>query len=318
MKRVRIMFINCPTLSTDAATYLLLAQNKVQRSIEFEVVHHWISATTDDLNLSSWEKAAKWLAERFPSWQWLDCWIRKGLDLRAAPYFANQLTHNGWFETVKKAVDDYDAWFQHSGYDKFDTVPLPTIVITETPIDRGYIGMSRGNLAVVSLAEWESFFKPGSAFEYILGSVQRYALRLLYLNVGSHYPTRGCIWDFDVHQPDSRVAAYMGVLCSTCHTNLSKVMSKQELTDAELLISNEWIGSNEAPTSVSASLRKVFGYSLRRSTGLHPGILESISQGMRSELGKFVLDVLKVMLAALGTLYIASKFPELYKAWIGK
>ena len=319
MKRVRVMFINCPTLSTDAAAFLLLSQNKVQHSMQFEVVHHWISGVDAPPKLTAFERAAGWIWERKPQWQWLDRHVRTRLDLRAAPYFMNVLTHAGWEDTIKTAVENYDKWFKLSGYKRwFKPDPVPTIVVTETPFEGGYLGYCGSDLAVVSLANWEGFFKPGSALEYILGSVQRNSRRLLYRNIGTHYATRGCVWDFNVHQPDARVAAYMGTLCSTCKDNLSKVASPAELLDAERLLSNDWIGLNDTPTSTSAYLHKIFGYPLRRSTGLHPGIVQSISQGMRTELGKFILDIVKVMLAALGTLYIASHFPDLYKAWIGK
>ncbi len=317
MKRVRIMFINCPTLSTDAASYLLLSQNKAQNSIEFEVVHHWIYGSCIPVERTIREKIEWRLSEQFPRLERLERRIRTQLDLRAAPFFANYLTHRGWYETAKKAVDNYDNWFANCNYDKFDTTPQPTIIVTETRFEGGYLGSSRNSLAIVSLAQWKKFFKPGSALEYILGSVQRYSLRLLYKNIGSHYATRGCIWDFDVHQPDSRIAAYMGVLCSTCRSNLSGAMPPAEFRDIERLIANEWIGSNDTPTSPSANLRKIFRYPIRRSTGLHPGIIESLSHGMRTELGKFSFDILKVILAALGTLYIASKFPDAYRILAG-
>lgn len=318
MKRVRIMFINCPILAVDATSYLLLSQNKVQKSIEFEVVHHWIYGNTIQPKKSLSEKTAWWLSEQLPRADFINRWICKKLDLRAAPLFRTQLTHTGWFGVVKNAVENYDRWFAKCGYNKFDTTPQPTIVITETPFEGGYLGYSQEDIAVVSLAKWEKFFKPGSALEYILGSVQRYSLRLIYKNIGSHYATRGCIWDFDVHQPDNRIAAYMGIMCETCRNSLSSTASSIELEDVEKLITNEWIGSNDTPTSSSANLRKIFRYSLRRSTGLHPGIIESLSQGMRTELGKFFLDILKVLLAALGTLYIASKFPDAYRILNGR
>lgn len=318
MKRVRIMFINCPTLYVDAASYLLLSQNKAQPSIEFEVVHHWIYGSYIPIERTRAEKAVEWISENIPRIDRLERFLRAKLDLRAAPSFANYLTHKGWYDTAKKAVDNYDRWFSNCNYNQFDTTPQPTIIITETKFEGGYLGSSRKNLAIVSLAEWKKFFNPGSALEYILGSAQRYSLRLLYKNIGSHYATRGCIWDFDVHQPDSRIAAYMGILCSTCRSSLLAAMTPAEFKDVEHLISNEWIGSNDVPTSASANLRKIFRYPLRRSTGLHPGFIESLSQGMRSELGKFFFDILKVILAALGTLYIASKFPDTYKILHGK
>ena len=319
MRRVRILFVNCPSLSTDAASFLLLAQNKVQTSIEFEVAHHWVyGATLPDANPIFRRITKLWLEDRLPKIDWLERRIIRRLDLRAAPFLRKPLTRHRWYNAARSVVDNYDSWFASSGYNKFDTQPQPTIVVTETPIGGGYIGSARDDIAVVTLAGWNRFFKPGSALEYILVSVQRYSLRLLYKNIGSHYVTRGCIWDFDVYQPDTRIAAYTGSLCSTFRRNLTEVISNEEMVDISKLITNEWIGSNDVTTSASAILKKVFHYPLRRSTGLHPGIMESISHGMRTEIGKFFFDILKIVLAAVGTLYIASRFPEAYEILDGR
>lgn len=45
-KRIRIFFINCPSLAVDAAAFLILAQNQAQSAIQFEVEHFWIFGET--------------------------------------------------------------------------------------------------------------------------------------------------------------------------------------------------------------------------------------------------------------------------------
>ncbi len=315
MQRVRVMFINCPTLAVDAASFLILAQNREQDFVEFEVAHHWIYGSHLPPK-NRFERNADRIAKKYPWFERFNFLQRRYfniLDLRAAPYFKNALTHQGWYDTVSTAVQNYDDWFATSGYRKFDSSFQKTIVITETAFEGGYLGYCRTDHAVLCLANWKIFFSPGSALEFILGSVQRYALRFTYGAIGSHYVTKGCIWDFDVHQPDTRIAAYLGHLCSTCRTSLSGITTTDQMQKIEKLIRNDWVGLNDSPSSVSSVLRKIYRYPLHRSAGLNPSFIESISQGMKTELGKFVIDILKIVLAALGTLYIASQFPEAYR-----
>lgn len=313
-KRVRVFFINCPTLATDAAAYLILAQNKVQRAIQFEVHHFWIFGQLTQGPLAGYPNKFLELAEeRNPRLKWLASRNRTRKDLRAAPAFRNTFQHKLWYDEIKKAIEDYDNWFANSRAPKHDYQTAPAIVITETPIAGKYMSFTQHPFGLISLAYWKAFFKPGSALEYMMCNVQRLALRLCYGAVGSHYPTRGCIWDFDVHQPDIRISASLGLLCDTCRQRLSEASSEAEFGEIEGLIGNEWIGKKEDPFSVAAFLTKNYNYELRRTTGLSPSIFSSISDGMKTEGGKFFLDTLKWVLVALITILVASYFPDVYK-----
>ena len=182
-----------------------------------------------------------------------------------------------------------------------------------------YISICQQRLGLISLANWKEFFEPGSALEFMLTNVQRLSLRLCYgSQIGSHFPTRGCIWDFDVHQPDIRISALLGFLCITCQENLKRTTSEAEFAQIEQLISDDWIGTRENPFSVAASLVKNYKYELRKPTGLNPGLFSSLSQSMRTEVGKFFFDILKWVLVALLTLLLASSFPAAYKVLLGR
>ena len=236
-------------------------------------------------------------------------------DLRTAPSFQNTIQHKLWYDHVKKAIDDYDTWFVSSGYNKYDYEQAPAIVITESPLAGNYLSFTRNHLGIISLAEWNNFFKPGSALEYILTSIQRLSLRLCYGSTfGSHFPTRGCIWDFHGHQPDVRISAFLGFLCDTCRQNLRKTTNEIEFKEIEALISNEWIGNKDNPLSVAALLAKNYKYELRRATGLSPRLFSSISESMKTEVGKFFFDIIKWVLIALITIAFASYFPAVYKS----
>jgi hypothetical protein len=315
-KRVRVFFINCPTLATDAAAHLILAQNKVQSAIQFEIHHFWIFGQVSQGRLPGrLNRIFERVEDRYPRFSWLARRNRTLRDLRAAPSFREALQRRLWYDHVRQAIGDYDQWFASCGYPKYDFEQTPAIVITETPIAGKYLSSTRESLGVVSLAYWKAFFKPGSALEYMINNIQRISLRLCYGSVGSHFPTRGCIWDFDVHQPDIRISAFLGLLCGTCRRNLTAAINETEFSEIENLIGNEWIGRRDDPFSVAASLAKNYNYELRRATGLSPGLLSSISHGMKTEGGKFFLDVLKWVVIALITILLASYFPAVYKSF---
>ena len=116
-----------------------------------------------------------------------------------------------------------------------------------------------------------------------------------------------------MHQPDIRISALLGLLCGTCRRNLKAAINETEFNEIEALIANDWIGRRDDPVSVAASLAKNYKYELRRATGLNPGLFSSISESMKSEVGKFFFDVLKWVLILLITIILASYFPAVYK-----
>ena len=314
-KRIRIFFINCPTLATDGAAYLLLAQNRVQTTIQFEVHHFWVyGQISQGLLPGRFSRLLEKLEDKYPRLGWLARRNRSLRDLRAAPSFYETLQHKNWEQQVSEFVAKYDTWFAGTGYYKYDYEKAPAIVITETSIAGKYLSYCGERVGVVSLSDWKAFFKPGSALEFILTNVQRLSLRLSFgAIIGSHFPTRGCIWDFDVHQPDIRISALLGLLCLTCQRNLKAAIPETAFAEIEKLIANEWIGRRDDPVSVAASLAKNYKYELRRATGLNPGLFSSISESMKAGIGKFFLDILKWVLILLLTIFLVSYFPAVYK-----
>jgi hypothetical protein len=162
------MFVNCPTLSTDAAAYLLLAQNKFQAAVQYEVTHYWIYGHSLHKNPSRLDKIREILSEKFILFERLGRAVKTKLELIAAPQFGSTVSRKNWFEPTSKAISDYDRWFSGCTYNKFDSDPCPTIVVTEAQIEGGYIGLSKDNVALISLANWKNYFRPGSALEYLL------------------------------------------------------------------------------------------------------------------------------------------------------
>jgi hypothetical protein len=322
-KRVRIFFINCPNLDKDAAAFIILAQNRVQKYIEFEIIHFWIYA------LASKEDQHNNFGLGLPFRISAVCqkiFTRRtakaernkiaDLEMNVAPIFRNSFKHpEEWSIALTKTVEDYDQWYASSGYDEYDVMPCPAIVITETAIDRNYLSLGGEKVSLISLALWKDIFSPISALEYVLVGVQRQALRMCYKNrIGSHYPTRGCLWDFDVNQSDLKIAASLGFLCSTCRDALSEIVTKDEKESLDNLIANEWIGKEDDNFSVSGILAKQYRYPIFKATGLRKGVALSIVESMKTDLGKLILDILKWVIIFSLSLLIVHYFPGAVKA----
>jgi len=295
-KRVRIFFVNCPKLATDATAYLLLAQNKVQSVLQFEVYHFWVYALTTAGSIKESE----------------DRKLRTKAELIAAPVFHRPLQHKVWYVPVKEILNCHDKWLQEGGYNPYDCAPAPSIIITETPLAGQYLSFSQNDLSVVSVARWEEHYAPPSAVEFVLNNVQRLALRLCFGRIiGSHYPTRGCIWDFDVYQPDARIGASLGWLCETCMALLKAHATPSEIGATGKLIAGDWVGRKDDPGSVAYTLAQVYSFDLTRTKGLKPGFWSFLPQTAISELTKAAIDVVKWVAILLLTVYIASHFPTI-------
>lgn len=323
VKRIRIFFINCPTLATDAASFLILAQNKVQTFVQYEVHHFHIYAKKTIGGSSNWWNRTLVAIEdkyehRLPRLvsQRLARRNSTYFDRLAAPTFCEDFTGQRWFDDIKKVVGEYDAWVQQrgaKGQNNLDSQYAPSIVITETNLEDHFVSWAEGDLAVISAAEWKRFFKPGSALEYILTGVQR---ATLYLGAGmwqiAHYPTRGCLCDYGINVPDLRISAFRGFLCETCRSFLKEKLSTAEYDDVFKLIDNQWIGDKDTPSSVAAILAKHYRYDLTRSTGLRPGFLATVLASMQSELGKKLSAGVIYAFLILALLIVVRYFPSLW------
>ncbi|MBT2145588.1 MULTISPECIES: hypothetical protein [unclassified Rhodanobacter] len=310
-KRIRIFFIGCPSLDTAAASYLLLSQNSVQKAVQFEIYHFWIFGQKA-------HGAPKGLVGRLLLWlgylpkplsRWADRKLLARIDYREEPAFKKELPYKSWFSICKNALCNYDAWFKISN-NTYDVDDCPSIIITDTPIEGGFISFTNEDIGLISTAKWKYFFKPVSALDYVLFSVQRLTMRLAFTNeIGSHYPTRGCVWDYDDHQPDARIAILVGSICHTCEKKLLASTDGGTYADLSRLIDNKWLGDKSIQFSPAAILAKVYKYDLSRSTGLNASTISKFTDTFISELGKVLSDGLKWALVLIITLTLAAYFP---------
>jgi hypothetical protein len=286
-KKVRVLFVNCPRLDTLACSYLILSQNTVQPSIEFSVHHHWLSARHS--NAGFWTKRLESLAER----SWLSRRIRRWaygkftarIDLAKAPTWRRELGSEGWAKKASELIADHDEWWKTRPpeYGGRDDHAVSTVIVTETLLHGAYYASARGDVAVITLANWGPFAPP-SALEYVLSRIQRYSTFIAFSSpVGSHYSTKGCIWDFDANVEDVRAGILTGFICEQCRNDLSKSLNGAQLDDINRLIKHEWIGRVDEPGSVASNLRSIYGYDLSRMQGLNSSLFSDLIQAGAKE-----------------------------------
>jgi hypothetical protein len=317
-KPVRVLFINCPSLAVEAAAFLILAQNQAQTALQFEVEHFWIYAGKD-ISHGSWRERLLEAREdgfyRRPIAR-LKRKYRSSIERKAAPGFSKELSNSTWEEPAKKAISDHDDWLSTTYLKKKPRdVTVPTMIVTEAPLKGGYLSYARGDVGVISIANWQKYFSPASGLEFMLTAIQRQALWISYraTGVGSHYPTRGCVWDFHGYQPDSRISAFLGFICKDCRTKLTSSISPSEYDELEKLLANKWIGSDEKGATIARTLRKNYGYYLSRSSGLRPGLIAPVTESVKAESGKAIADIGKWAIILLITLLALTYFPEVTK-----
>jgi len=318
IKRIRVFFINCPTLDTDAAAYLILAQNKEQQIFQFEIHHFWIYSHSrgyfwvDDL---AWlydllDGCFGWFTPRFKLSE------RARLDRWAAQGFSAPLSIEDWYSKTQAAIAKYDEWVDNRPANNLDSKHDPSIVITETPLDQHFISFAREKLGIISAGEWKVFFKPASALEYILTSVQRMALRLSFdPMINSHFPTRACIFDYSQNQPDFRHTIFLGFLCETCRSTLRNSVTPEELVQIDSLLENRWIGQSASPASVAFYLSKIYRYEVSRATGLNPGIFGYLRQQFQTGFGQALTYIGKWTIIIVLSALAVTLFPNVV-SWI--
>ena len=164
----------------------------------------------------------------------------------------------------------------------------------------------------MSTANWKYYFKPASTLDYVLTSTQRLALRMLFNSqIGSHFETKGCIWDYCQYQSDSRISIFNGYICEDCCHKLGDAgLTREQVGDLQSLVTNNWLGAKSDQYSVSGILAKNYKYDLSRSTGPSSSLFSVILDGLREETVYIVRWSVRWSVIIVLTLFIITRFPS--------
>lgn len=305
--QVRVLFVNCPRLDTLACAYLILAQNEIQSEFEFTVHHHWIYAnkTLKDAPLSA-RLFGHWAGSRLPFRGWAYKKMVSTLDLAKAPIFKTELNPNTCADQMKDVIVAHDKWFRElsTSYGGGHSLKGGTIIVTETSFQGAYFATALNEIAVITVANWQRNFAPPSPLEFILKMVQRYTTRICFgPGVGSHYSTRGCLWDFDANVMDAKITTSVKFICSQCRADLQICMTPEKIKALECLIDHTWIGETENPGSVASTLKRVFDYDLARTRGLSPGFLDKLKDLSSHHVAEYLVKTAITVVGILISLF---------------
>lgn len=307
--QVRILFVNCPRLDTLACAYLLLAQNEIQREFEFSVHHHWVFAGQNNTRLLP-RFLGWWGERRLPFRNWAFGKYTTALDLKKVPLFKQKMNSKDFTAHTNQLFQGHDIWFRSlpSSYGGHDPFNGATVVVTETPFEGGYFASAEGDIAVISVAHWHRHFSPPSVLEFVLRMVQRYTTRIAFSPVvGSHYSTRGCIWDFDANVSDAKITAAMSFICARCEAALSQALPPEKLEALKKIIDHKWIGRMEDTGSIASNLRRIFRYDLSRTRGLSQSFLDRVIDIGTAQLATLFVKTIVVVVASVLSLLILHK-----------
>lgn len=312
--RIRILYVNCPSLDTDALSQLLLSQNNVQKELEFSVFNYWLYSKITKGGLRG---ILPYLAEKYggPRNRLTTLLARKyraKLDVHAFPELKKEIDRNRWFSQVQENLKLYDTWLKSRETVPVDCDGMSTIIITQTPISDGFFSLSNNGIGIISIANWSSYFKPVRPFDYLLVGVQRLSLRLACAgSLASHYETKGCLWDYCQNQPDARIGLLNGYICEVCNEKLESSVGKDSCASLRRLISNEWVGHSDDKFSPAAILSKIYSYDLSRSKTFNSRIFSRIRDAMPEEMGKVLVDAIRWSAIVILTMLTVSCFPGL-------
>jgi hypothetical protein len=293
-KTIRVIFANCPHLDECAAAYLILAQNNVQSVLEFEIWHLYIFAEAAGMG-NGWTRFLEWWSVSKLPLPWKRSAHRRyaaNMDKIAVPPLASTMPLDKIADILSPFLRKNDDWLTgHPAgtYGNWTIKSAPTVIITETLLGDGYFGWSTKDIAIACVGEWRKKYTPPSLLEFILDQVQRYALRLVIdERIGSHYPTRGCIWDFDANIEDARLSPLLGYLCESCKMLVAERVTAHELEQIHALLAHKWLGTTDEPGTVASNLKRIFGYDLARTRGLSAGFFDHVREAASSELVRLI------------------------------
>lgn len=156
------------------------------------------------------------------------------------------------------------------------------VIITNSTLADGYYYVGVDSWAVVALGGWENKFSPPSVVEYYLSFVTMAALEAVAPPIDRHYETRGCLFDFNANLAYARLSVLSGQLCGSCANFIASRTSAEILSDAQKLLSREWLGNSHKPSD-RALVVKQLGYDLFHTTGFKPTIRQRLASRLEEE-----------------------------------
>ena len=259
----------------DALKFLILYQNSIQESVEFNILPYPDFKNPFD-NLFS----------------------KKPIEREET---LNQLT--SYKTSLLKWLDSRAKGYELSP-DKLDGI----IVISTAKFSDNYYSTGIGNMEILALGNWERYMAPPPLYEFILTQLVSITADIACEEnfPRRHHTTKGCIFDFCSNLSEAKFKSLSGRICSECQEIITKNCNSKLLIDLQLLLKKNWLGKVQEPSYASITSKKL-GYDLFHTKGISPTLGEKIRETLQDEIVKIIFKLIATLLIAALLLWLGLK-----------
>lgn len=274
---VRIGVVIAPLGTGDdsrALKYLILQQNTVQQSFEFQLIP--VSADSLIQQLSHDKK------------------LNRNQIEDAMPAFLNR---------YRQSLAESAA-----GYELQPEPTLPIVVLSAATFTDNYFLTGGDDWGIIALGNWQRIMAPPSILEFFLSLLVGLSIGFA---CGDDYPqphitTKGCSFDFTAELTDARFSVLSGFLCSDCLGAISAAHSEQLATDAKTLLQKSWLGTVAEPSDIAVTAKKL-GYDLFHTKGVTSTLWERTRATLEEEAVKTILTIIALVVGTGLLIYLGFK-----------
>lgn len=273
--KIGVLHTNLGGLNKRALKYLILHQNTIQKSFEFQFLP--TPSNTEFLHLLDSDEPIN---------------RQKAMGLA-----------NNFFE-------DYDSWLNKSAmeYGLTHSQLDGYVVLSTAKFSDNYYLDGDVNWMVIALGHWEKSMGPPSIIEFFLTLLAESAIGMACKKnwPSSHHATMGCAFDFTASLEDARWSVLNGFLCASCREAIGKNGQDKLLDDSLLLLKRDWLGVPEAPSIIATTTKKL-GYDLFHTRGVKPTLWERLATTIEEEAVKNIFKIIVAVVIAGLLLWLGLK-----------
>lgn len=273
--RIGILLTKLGGMDTRALKYLVLYQNTLQTSFEFQ----FLPTPEDDSFLQELDapKALK----------------RETAEKQAAVFISR---YREWL--IEDAAD----------YELDHELPTGFVILSNAKFVDEYYLTSGDDWEIIALGNWQHHMAPPSLVEFFLSLLIGVAIDFACGDntPDCHHPTKGCVSDFTASVGDARFSVLTGFLCSACRETIRKATSQQVADDACLLLKKGWLGDASSPNDVANTAKKL-GYDLFHTRGIKQTFAERLASTAREEAVRNLFALASAVILAALLLWLGLK-----------
>ncbi len=258
--KIGIILTKLGGLDIKALKYLVLFQNTLQQSFEFEFL-----PTLDD----------SVFLKQLDSLETIDM---EAVEQNASDFFSK---YKDWSE---KNAKTYGLTYEP---------PDGLVILSTAKFTTKYYATGEDNWLIIALGHWQRHMSPPSIVEFFLMLLIGAAIDTACGDnfPPRHYATKGCVSDFTANIGDARFGVLTGFLCESCCDTIKPYRSGKLVEDAKILLRKEWLGNSTHPTNAATTAKKL-GYDLFHTKGVKQTSWERLSATIQEEAIKTLLTII--------------------------